>query len=181
MPEWLVQFSDALFTDNAFWTMLSIFLGALISIYATLIFARSTRFSETIRELEMNRQHFDGYPISRNDLKRSLPKVIDFYHMVEKIEWRLNADGHYRAAGEVSRLRQFLYWVAAKIENMQSKGSELSSTELYHFQLVYNKVHERERFVKFGSTLRPSLWALLRPFPHSTLPTKSITKMIKIE
>jgi hypothetical protein len=181
MSEWIFRAFDALPTENAFWTILSIILGTLISIYTTLIFARSTRFSETIRDLEMNRQHFDGYPITPDDFDRSLPRATGFYRLIEKIEWRLNVDRHYKAASEVSRLRQFIYWATAKTESMKAKGNELSSPEFSHFQLTYQKVYNREGFRQLGHTLRPSLWALLRPFPHSALPIRSITKTIEID
>ncbi|WP_348267223.1 hypothetical protein [Edaphobacter sp. DSM 109919] len=158
-----------------------VLLGAVVSLYVTVVFERYNRFGELMRTVARARQHFEGHPGSpvEAQLKRSHELSVAFFRLLDETEWSLNAEGHYDAAAGVAQLKGFIFRVVACIENMlegKTKGLVLGD----YLSLVtaeYGQVYNRQ-FVAFERNLRPSLAALLRPYPHPVLPTKATVVVI---
>ena len=152
------------------WLML---LGALISLYATVVFERYNRFGELMRTVARARQHFEGNPSSPDppQLKRSHELGVAFFRLLDETEWSLNAEGHFDAAVGVARLKGFIYREVACVENMlagRTKGMAVSQY-LSLVTMEYAEVWGRD-FVAFERNFRPRVAALLRPYPHPVLP-----------
>lgn len=158
-----------------------ILLGAVVSLYVTVVFERYNRFGELMRRVARARQHFEGHPGSTAEaqLKRSRELSVEFFRLLDETEWSLNAEGHYDAAAGVGRLKGFIFRAVACIENMiagKTKGLPLDqylSLVTIEYAEAYNK-----DFVAFERKLRPSLPALLRPYPHPVLPTKATAVIV---
>jgi len=150
-------------------------LGALISLYVTVVFERYNRFGELMRTVARARQHFEGHPGSTAvaQLKRSHELSVAFFRLLDEIEWSLNAEGHYDAASGVARLKGFIFREVACVENMlagKTKGLPLDQY-LSLVTMEYAEIWNKE-FVAFEAKLRPSIAALLRPYPHPVLPAR---------
>lgn len=150
-------------------------LGALISLYVTVVFERYNRFGELMRTVARARQHFEGHPGSTGaaQLKRSHELSVEFFRLLDETEWSLNAEGHYDAAAGVARLKGFIYREVACVENLLAgKTKRLTPSQYLSMVTVeYAEAWNRD-FVAFERKLRPSMAALLRPYPHPVLPEK---------
>jgi uncharacterized Zn-finger protein len=163
-------------------TVVSVALGGLISAYVTVVLSRRARFGELIRELGRVRQHFEGYPTGVRDAERALPKAIAFWRTVERTQWALHADGHMKAAREVSRLRQFAYWTALEVETIKvqfEKGSR-DPYRIMKFQSEYSDTFRQQGFTRFEADLRSNYWGFFQPFPHPNLPRAGIDSIVQI-
>lgn len=156
-------------------------LGAVVSLYVTVVFERYTRFGELLREVARARQHFEGqaWSTSIEHLRRSHELTVAQFHLLEDKEWSLNADGHHKAAAAVGRLKNFTFRAAACVENMlasKTQGLTLSQY-LSVFTSEYGSIQGRE-FVAFERRLHPSIPALLRPYPHPVMPTAATVTLV---
>jgi hypothetical protein len=158
---------------KVFSDVLVLLLGTLLSLYATVVFERRKRFGEILRDVGRTRQHFDGYPVSPGPktLEHAHDETVKFWHFLEDSEWALAADGHNPAALRINRLNAFFYRVATCIEKMQSGNTKGLPVDQYlaEFQAEYNRIYDSE-FRQYESTIRPTIWALLRPLPNPVLP-----------
>ncbi len=163
--------------SGVFSDVLVLLLGAILSLYATVVFERRKRFGEILRDVGRTRQHFQGYPVSPapRDLEYAHTETVRFWHLLEEKEWELAADGHRDAAARINRLHSFFFRVAACIEKMQSKDTNGLAVDQYlmEFQSEYQRIYDSE-FRQYESAIHPSMWALIRPLPHPVLP-KSLT------
>ena len=159
----------------------SVLVGTILSLYFTVVFSRFVRYGELIRELARERQHFEGYPSSLNSLEHSYPKAVAFWRNAERIEWSLNSDGHYKAGGQVGRVRQWAYWIAAKQEEIIRAYDDKAqqSLLLQSFQGYYHQ--NLEKFRQFELNIQCSVIALLQPWPHQVMPKKSETILDNFE
>lgn len=157
--------------------VLVLFLGTLLSLYATVVFERRKRFGEILRDVGRTRQHFQGYPVSPSprDLEYAHTETVRFWHFLEEKEWELAADGHREAAARINRLHAFFFRVATCIEKMRSKKTNGLTVDQYlmEFQSEYQRIYDSE-FRQYELTIRPTMWALFRPLPHPVLP-RSLT------
>jgi hypothetical protein len=87
----------------------TLILGILLGFYVSVIFSKFQHWGELIGELGRARIHNEGYPTGPRVLERALRKAEEFWRLVERINWDLNADEHYAAALETSLLRGFAY------------------------------------------------------------------------
>jgi hypothetical protein len=160
--------------------VLVLLLGTLLSLYATVVFERRKRFGELLRDVGRTRQHFEGYPVSPGpkDLEHAHKEKVRFWHFLEDKEWSLAADGHHRAAARINRLKAFFFRVATCIEKMQSRNTNGLAVDQYltEFQSEYQRIYDSE-FRQYESTIHPTIWAVIRPFPHPVLP-RSLTAVI---
>ncbi|MGH9436072.1 MAG: hypothetical protein ACRD06_08750 [Terriglobia bacterium] len=149
------------------------FLGAAVSFYATIVFERYKRFGDILREIAQARVYAEGYPCSPRDLARAHQKALDYWRFLEGRQWAIDCEGHHRAAAQVGRLVSFAYRTTACVERMlvdQQKGSSID-VYLSAFQSEFGRIRDRE-FLRFEEKLRPSIWALCRPFPQPVLPKR---------
>ena len=161
--------------------ILFMFLGAIISLYGTIVFDRFKRFSEILRCIGEARQLYEGYPTSltKSELLRAGERATNYWRLLESKQWVLNADQHYQAAAKLDQFKNFIYRSIACIGNMQknkTKGLPLDEY-LSEFGIEYGRI-TRENFIQFEKNLEPSFWALLQPFPHPVLPKKATTVLI---
>jgi hypothetical protein len=152
-------------------------LGTLLSLYVTVVFERQKRFGDLLRDVGRTRQHFEGYPVSPGpkDLEHAHTQTVNFWRFLENKEWGLAADGHHQASARINRLKAFFFRAAACIEKMQSGDTKGLPVDQYlmEFQSEYQRIYDGE-FRQYESTIHPTMWALIRPFPHPVLP-KSLT------
>jgi hypothetical protein len=155
-------------------SFLGVLLGALVSFYATILFERYKRFRETLLEIARARQLNEGYPISTKNLQPVYEKAINYWRLLESKQWTLNADGHVEAAAQVGRLVSLAYRSAACIENLVNKSTKGLREEQYlsAFQIEFTTIYSKN-FVRFEERLRPSVKALLQPFPHAYAPASA--------
>jgi hypothetical protein len=151
-------------------------LGAIVSLYVTVVFERYRRFGDLLRDVAQARQHFEGLPssTSASQLTRSHELSIDFFRLLESRVWSLNADGHFEAAARLDMLKDFIYRTVACIEHMlagQTKGLPINEY-LSLFSIEYGRIHDKH-FIAFERGLRPNLAALLRPYPHPVAPERA--------
>ena len=168
--------------ENGYSTALAnvvfMFLGVIISLYGTIVFDRFKRFSELLRTVGEARQLYEGYPtsIDESELSRAHGRAMDYWRLLESKQWVLNSDHHYKAAAKLDILKNFAYRSIACIENMQNNETKGLALDQYlaAFQVAYSKIN-RDNFIQYKKTIKPNVWALLKPFPHPVLPTKATT------
>jgi hypothetical protein len=165
---------------DMFFSLLGVMLGTLISFYATTLFERYKRFRETLLDIARNRQHNEAYPMSTRNLQPVYEKAVDYWRLLESKQWTLNADGHVEAAAQVGRLTSFAYRSAICIEHLLNKQTKGAPEDRYlsAFQTEYNRIKDAN-FIQFERRLKPSLKALLQPYPHAYAPT--IAKVIDVD
>jgi len=159
--------------DTVF-SFLGVLLGALVSFYATILFERYKRFRETLLEIAKARQLNEGYPISTKNLHPVYSKAVDYWRLLESKQWTLNADGHVEAAAQVGRLVSLAHRSAACIENLLNKNTKGLPENQYlsAFQSEFSRIYNNN-FVRFEERLKPSVKALLQPFPHAYAPVSA--------
>ena len=155
------------------------FLGTIVSFYATIVFERYKRFQEILRSIALARIHYEGYPISPYDLVRAHPLAIEYWRFLESQQWSLDTEGHYAAAAQVGRLTSFAFRTGTCIEHMldEQKKKRAIANYLAAFQSEYGRL-KNDEFTQFEKRIRPNRWALLKPFPGSVLPTRRTQVMV---
>lgn len=159
--------------SKVFSDVLVLLLGTLLSLYATVVFERRKRYGEILRDVGRTRQHFEGYPVSPGpeSLEHAHSETVELWHFLEDREWALAADGHKSAALSINRLNAFFYRAATCIEKMQAGDTKGLTVDQYlaEFQSEYSRIYDSE-FRQYESSIRPTIWALIRPFPNPVLP-----------
>ncbi|HRO02587.1 MAG TPA: hypothetical protein PLS69_03155 [Terricaulis sp.] len=181
--ETFVRFMGLTVSDNMFWTVLSIVVGAAISIYTSLVFNRYSRYSEIVRELARLIDHKEIRASSPRGLRLTHAKAIDFWRAVERIQWELEADGHKKASVLAARLRSFAYVNAASLEKLlnDQELSKLQSAEFSYYQQQFDKVWEDKALGKTAIDMRPSTRAAFSLLPHPVRPKRAVDASINAE
>jgi hypothetical protein len=159
---------------DTFFSLLGVVLGMLVSFYATILFERYKRFRETLLDIARSRQQNEAYPTSTKNLQPVYEKAIDYWRRLESKQWTLNADGHVEAAAQVGRLTSFAYRSAICIEHLLNKDTKGLPEDQYlsAFQAEYHDIKDAN-FIQFEKRLKPSLKALLQPYPHAYAPSQA--------
>lgn len=171
-----IRFMGLTISDNLFWTVLSIIIGAAISIYTSLVYGRYTRYSELVRELARLIDHREIRVPSPRGLQLTHAKAIDFWRAVERIQWELEADGHRKASYEAARLRAFAYANASAVEKLlnDQELKKLQDAEFAYYQQQFDKAWAKEQFSDTATKMRPTTTAAFSFLPHPVRPTRAI-------
>jgi hypothetical protein len=157
-------------------------LGAVVSLYTTVVFERYKRFGELMRTVARNRQNFEGVANSPNEahLKRAHEKSMAFYRLLEETVWSLDTDGQHKAAAELGRLQTFMFQATVCVENMLANRTKGLSLEQYlsEYTMIFADINH-EAFGRFEDHIRPEIAALLRPFPHPVMRRKATTILVQ--
>lgn len=148
-----------------------VLLGSLVAFYATIVFERYKRFRGALLDIAKERQLNEPYPTSVKNLQPVYEKAIRYWSFLERKQWTLNADGHYKAAAEVGRLVSFAFRSGICIESMLNKDTKGLPADQYlsFYQSEFNRI-KNKNFVQFEQRLRPSWKAILQPYPHPYAP-----------
>ncbi|MCR6646297.1 MAG: hypothetical protein NVV62_18185 [Terricaulis sp.] len=181
--ESFVRFMGLTVSDNMFWTVLSIVIGAAISIYTSLVFNRYSRYSEIVRELARLIDHKEIRAASPRGLRLTHAKAIDFWRAVERIQWELEADGHKRASVLAARLRSFAYVNAASVEKLlnDQELKKLQDAEFGYYQRQFDQVWEEKRLGQTAIDMRPSARAAFSLLPHPVRPKRAVDASINAD
>src|SRR5215469_12857888 len=80
-------------------------LGAVISLYVTVVFERYKRFAEMLRTLGRNRElsaDYTPYSTLNVNLEASYRRMDSFHEFLAETTWSLEAEGHQEAAKKVA-------------------------------------------------------------------------------
>ena len=164
-------------SDSNLWSALGsnvgfILVGAILSLYFTVVFERYKTFGGILRDVAQARRHADVYPDSLSDLTRAKSEMIRYRNLLESKRWTLDAEGHKETAAQVGRLQQFAYRAHACMLHMitEQEGGNSMGSYLAAFQIEYSKIMNSD-FNSFEETLRPSRLTLLKPYSHPRLPS----------
>ncbi len=154
-------------------------LGAIISLYATVVFERYKRFGEILREVAQARRYAEGYPVSPRDLSRAHPAALDYWRFLERKQGDMNAEGQHEAAAQLGLLVSFAYRAAACIEKMLEDERNGIPIGVYFsaFQSEYVRIKDRD-FIRFEANVRGRLRTFLRPLPQPVLPKQSTAILV---
>lgn len=172
----------AIFDESSRWSekdIVLLLLGAVISLYTTIVFERYKRFAEMLRAVARNRELSVEYPPYSTDtvnLEAAYRQMESFWEFLAESTWNLEAEGHREAAIHVARLQSYMKNASRCVGRMLggSIGTMTAKQFLHKFTTEYRKIFD-ENFQCFEERLRPSWKALLQFYPHPTLPESRVT------
>ncbi len=100
--------------------LIMLVVGGLTAFYGTIVFERYKLFMEVLRDIALARVHFEGYPISENDIDRALSKADAMWRRCEEKAFLLDCFGQASAAAEIRKLHSFYYRATACMEHMSN-------------------------------------------------------------
>ncbi|NEN07752.1 hypothetical protein G3T36_17995 [Diaminobutyricibacter tongyongensis] len=157
-----------------------VIVGAVISLYATIIFERYKFFVDTVREVRSARLTLgrDFLPVYVEGIPECCRLGYEYSNFLELKQGQLEAAGQSSTAKQIERLHAFAYEATGRIVAMQNALDLVAGSPEKHavkakaiqnllsaFQLRFNKV-SRDEFTDFERNMRPNRGALLRPWPQ---------------
>jgi len=153
----LVVHSDVLLTG------ISLVLGAVLSIYVTVVYARYTHYSGLAREIAYRVEDRLIRAASPDTIRFSYEKTLPFIEAMQRISWDLLADGHVSAGREAHELKAFAQANGEALEAMLAKADkkQLSSAEFSSYQQKFDAYWTAGNFSTVAARIHPHHFAAL--------------------
>lgn len=148
-------------------------VGALISLYAAIVFERYKRYVDIVREVRSKRLTLGSQfvPVYVEGLREAFRMGAEYREFLELKQGQLEAEGQLETARRVGELHAFAYEATERVLamqnmlDMQPAKKQAIETLLLRFQIRFAEIAS-DRFTNFEASFHPLVSALIRPWPQ---------------